>query len=834
MSTKARRMTNPQQLQMIIFLTLMGVLQTLSQKLPAGAYHADRERMVDIIHYKADLNIDLPAGRVEGEATVTLCPLRMIDTVSLDAWHLNIHGVRDARSGIPLGFRSGQRVLNIAFPMAPGDTITLAVQYDCTPRAGMYFARDQRHAGQWYAYTYGEGGLHANWLPIYNDVNDKFTTEMVVTVLPPNIVLSNGALVDEKNLSNGQGQYHWRQDLPHSDYLIALYVGDFEEGKLQPAFGSIPLSYWVPRGRLGEGASVFSTTTRMVEFYSQRFSYRYPWNKYDQIAIPDYAIGAMEHTGITGHRDCVLRESGAPLDFGPPRFTEYSTPWTAEATISHELAHHWFGDNLTCQNLSEIWLNESFASYLMMLWDEESLGRQQLQFDVQLALRHYLDYVDKKHVIRSQEYHFFDNQDVIYNEEHTYLKGAALLHMLRFALGDEAFFRGLSYYLHKHEFSNVGSNDLKIAFEESTGKNLDWFFEQWVTGGGHPVLEVSYTYLPVQKLIDLSIKQVQPLVTGQGLFTLPGSVTIVTPSKRYTRKIQVRGEDDHFLFPANERPLMVSLDGAGNLVADIRFEKGIDELQYQAMHDSLPGRLRALRQMANRYPGSDVTLKTLEERLSRHHFWADAAEAAELLGTIRSPAAEMLLAKVMKSGDYRVRKAAVLALEKTGTKGAEQMLLEVVRTDPSSDVVATAIVVLAKRKYPLDEDFLNGQLTRKSWYDEIIIACLNAIEERKAREHVPALKKYAGQSHNQSVRNAALSSWAVCSPSDPQLHKELASLAESAPRVLQLKAIQLLGTVGATESLGILKKIVDDDFDADMTVAAKTSVESLERIMNAQ
>ncbi len=833
---RKRAMTKSQQLWIVVFLVLAGVFQAIAQKMPTGAYHADRERTVDIIHYKADLTIDLPGGRVEGEAIITFSPLHVIDTVSLDAWHLHIHGVHDVQRGTPLGFRSSTRLLNIALPMKgrPGDTITVAVEYDCAPRAGMYFARDQRHPGEWYVYTYGEGGLHANWLPIYNDVNDKFTTEMVVTAKAPNTVLSNGELTEKTSLANGQVRYHWRQDLPHSNYLIALYIGDFEEGKLQPAFGSIPLSYWVPRGRLAEGASVFSTTRRMVEFFSQRFSYRYPWCKYDQVAVPDYAIGAMEHTGITGHRESVLRGKGAPLDFGPPRFTEFSTPWRAEATISHELAHHWFGDNLTCRNLSEIWLNESFASYLMMLWDEESQGRQQLQFDVHLALRHYLDYVKKKHVIRSQEYHFFDNQDVIYNEEHTYLKGAALLHMLRYALGDEAFFRGLSHYLHKHEFSNVGSNDLKIALEESTGENLDWFFDEWVTGGGHPILEVSYSYLPVQRRIDLLIKQVQPLVEGQGLFALPVTVTITTSQKTHVEEIRIENEEDHFLLPADERPLMVSVDGAGNLVADIRFKKDVRELQYQAVHDSLPGRLRALRQIATRYPGSAVTLSTLKGSLTSPRFWADAAEAAELLGTVRSPAAEGLLAQALKLEDYRIRKAAVLGLEKAGTEGTEQLLLDVVHGDPSTDVAATAIVVLAKRGDQMDPKLLNDQLGRKSWYDEIIIASLTAMGELRASEYVPTLKKYVEPSYNQHVRDAALSAWAACSPGDLALHKVLTSLAQSAPRVLQRKAILLLGTVGATENVGLLRSIVNDDFDADMTVAARKSVESLERIMSAE
>ncbi|MCI0597317.1 MAG: hypothetical protein L0Z48_12370, partial [candidate division Zixibacteria bacterium] len=352
-----------------------------------------------------------------------------------------------------------------------------------------------------------------------------------------------------ETLPNGSRRFHWKQELPHSDYLISIYAGEFDKGELPPAFGEIPLAYWVPKGRANEGAYAFRNTTAMVEFFSRRFNYRYPWEKYDQVAIPDYAIGAMEHTSVTGHRACVLRDASAPDNFGPPDFERYHDVWSAEGTISHELAHHWFGDNTTCRNLSYIWLNESFATYLQMLWDEESLGRETLLLDRQEAFDRYLRYVNSQHLIRPLEYHYFDAVDEIYNTEHTYFKGAIILHLLREILGDETFFGACSYFLRKHEFSNVTSADFKISIEEAAGRNLDWFFDDWIYGGGHPVLEVSYRYLKSPGLIDLSVKQVQPIIEGQGLFTLPVEITIVDGGGVRQETVWIEAAEEKFLIP---------------------------------------------------------------------------------------------------------------------------------------------------------------------------------------------------------------------------------------------------------------------------------------------
>lgn len=813
-----------------IILAAFLAVAAAAQKLPDGAHHRNRERTYDIQHYRAELDFDFDRRGVSGRSTVRLEPLRPTATIVFDAVGLEVTGV--TRDGSALEFETTGTELRIALggEAAAGETVTLDVDYRATPRAGMYFQRDRGNPGLYFVHTYGEGGLHANWMPVYGDPNDKFTSEMVVAVPKPYAVVSNGRLVGTDD-RGGEVVYHWSQERPHPGYLISIYVGDFEKGELPPAFGDVPLSYWVPRGRLADGAYAFRNTPRMVEFFSDRFGYRYPWIKYDQIAIPDYAIGAMEHTGVTGLNSSVLRPpEGAPLDFGGPTFSEYTTDWTAEATISHELAHHWFGDNLTCRELSFIWLNESFASYMMMLWDEESVGREQLVFDADLARRHYFAYVDEEHLIRPLEYHYFDSPDDIYNTEHTYLKGAAVLHMLRHVLGDDGFFGALGAYLKKHEFGNVISTDLKIAIEEHTGLNLDWFFAQWVTGGGHPIFEIDARYRADRKVLDLQIAQVQPLVEGQGLFRLPIEVTVATAAETWTRTVWVEKATEHVLLPSAEKPLMVSVDGDGDLVAEIRFEKPLTELVYQLQNDALGGRLRALRQLAARFPHRQQTLEAFRAVLTGDAFWGLSAEAAELLGEIRGDGALALVDLALGSSDYRVRKAAVLALPRFAVGEAEARLRRIVAEDPASDVVGTALVALAKANPEVDAEIFEKQLMRDAWWDEIKIACLEAIEALERPELAAIARRYAGDGYNQDVRTAALAAWEASAPDDAELHRVLLASLEEPPYPVQKHAIEALGRLAVREAAPVLEELIASAVDPTFTDLAREALEEIQRV----
>lgn len=815
-----------------VFVLLILSPLILAQHLPSGTYRPNRERTYDIIHYKADIKLDWKNKRVVGESTIRLRPLSTASSVSLDAYWLNVSGVRELSAGKDLKFNATESTLDISLSrtLQPTDTTVLQVKYTATPSAGLYFI-DAPTGDQTVTTisTYGEGGIHANWLPIYNEPNDKFSSEMVVTIPKPYTAISNGKLLSTKENADGTRIFHWYQQLPHSNYLVALFVGQYVPVTLRPAFGIIPLTVWVPPGQEDEARRVFERTPDMIEFFSNRFGYRYPWDKYDQVSSYDYAVGAMENTSITGHNDRIMRDRFQLEEFNPD-FSHYTSNWTAESIISHELSHHWFGDNLTSRSLGTIWLNESFASYCMMLWDEHRLGREELQAQTWMALQAYLNYVRTQHIIRPLEYRFYDSREEIYNTETTYLKGGIVLHMLRWILGDDDYFRALGYYLHKHEFSNVESTDLKTALEEATGKDLRWFFDQWVWGGGHPTFEASYTYLADQKKIELKVQQVQPLVEGQGLFELPVEVRIDANRKTKREVVWVQHQTEHFSFDVDGKPDLVSFDGRGALVCDLQFEKEISELLYQLAQDELPGRLWALHQLVQRYASNPSTLSALSNVLSSSAYWSLKAEAALQLRNIHSPEAEKLLLDQLRSTDYHVRKAAVIALGYRFTDAAKRALRRVIDSDPNNDVAMTALVSLSKIDRSLTVDYLESHLRRTMWYDVNRLAVLTAIQNLADKKFLPLVKEHASLKYNYAIRQQALNSWAACAPADPELTDALMTFAKSDILPVQTTALELLGRLKSERALPLLDELARTNGDGDVRKAARDALQEIQRM----
>lgn len=813
----------------------IAVLQ--AQHLPGGTYRPNRERTYDIVHYKADLKVDWSKKQIIGTATIRLHPLAAASSIELDAYWLKVSEVKDNEKS--LRFSSTDAILTVEMgrTLQPTDTVSITVSYTAQPTAGLYFVDAGPNTNNKPAiFTYGEGGIHSNWLPIYNENNDKFSTEMLVTVEKPFTAISNGKLLETKENANGTSTFHWYQSLPHSNYLIALFVGDYVSVPLRPAFGSIPLSVWVHAGQEEQARSVFARTPEMIEFYSQRFDFRYPWDKYDQISVFDYAIGAMENTSITGHNDRILRNSGQLEEFNPD-FENYNASFTAEAIISHELGHHWFGDNTTCRNLANIWINESFASYMMMLWDEHRLGKDYLQSQTQFALQAYLNYVAKSHIIRPLEYRHFDSRDEIYNTETTYQKGAIVLHMLRWILGDEEFFKGLGYFQNKYQFSSVESKDLLTALEESKGKNLTWFFEQWIWGGGHPVFEVHSTYVPSRNKVKVKIEQVQPIVDGQDIFTLPVEIRIDVKGKTQKHRVWIERQSEHFVFDADSAPDMVSFDGLGALVADIRFEKSPKELVYQLNNDELPGRLRAVRQLTSRHASNPATFDAIRSLLASDAHWSLKAEATMLLKDLHSNDAESLLLSQLSFKDYHVRKAAVIALGSRFTDAARAALRKTIDSDKNDDISATALVSLAKIDPTLSLDYLRSQLRRDSWYDCKRLAVLKAIEVltsdqsvSRPERFVPLVRNYVDMKYNYELRQQALRSWAACTPTDVKLIDQLLSTVKIDILAVQTTAMELLGTLKDARAIPVLEEAARRSGDIDVRKAARDALEEVRRV----
>ena len=811
------------------FILLTSVL-VLAQKLPEGTIHTARERDIDIRHLRLQLNIDMQKETIEGEVHLSFTPLHPLTDFSLDAINLDIQKVHLMTAGGPvdLGFKPESARLHIFLDheYTHRDSLQIAIAYHAAPRDGMYFTEDPANPDEKYCFTYGEGGLHANWVPIYNGNDDKFSSEMLITIGQPYRVISNGKLVED----TPAGQYHWIQEKPQSNYLMVIYAGNFDSGMISGPQQVPPETYWVPKKNSRLADYTFRHTPEMITFYSNFTGSGYPWVKYDQVVIPGYAIGGMEHTSATGLRYATLRDSTAP-ESSSPDFDGYHQIWTSESLVSHELAHMWFGDLVTCRDLRYIWLNESFATFMQLQWDKKQFGETYFDLDRITALDQYLEYVNQSHIIRPLEYNRFDTPSEMYNEPHTYIKGALVLHMLHKILGDENFRRVLHVYLNTFEYRNVVSTDFKKVIWEQTGRDPDRFFNDWIFGGGHPVLETSYEYLPDVNKVLLRVGQVQPIVTGEGFFSLPVTITIETGTTRSGHKINVSKDYEEFLIPCPDYPLMVSFDGDGDLVADIRESKPFQDWIYQARNDALAGRFRALRHLVKNYADDPQILELIRYSVGDNNTWPMRAESALLSGRLEFPAKQEILDAASHDPDYRVRKALLIGLRGGPGKAGSQFIQNMLASEQNTDVQGTALVTLSFLDPAVCKALVPEYLKKESWYDEIRIACMKAAENIADPDMLDMIKPYISNRYNYQLRRAAFLAWKAINPDDTELEKSLLQEATGGSYSTRAFSIDLLGDIYAASALEPLRLLAGRTGDPDVKAAAE---EAIKKIMTAR
>jgi len=802
-------------------------------RLPEGSYHSVREREIDIEDYAADLRFDMEREEITGTATLTFTPLRSgLKEFSLDASDLEIQKVASGAGSASFSLRDRELHISLTQALNPGQPGSVSITYSCHPKTGMYFyPKSGTRAAQ--AWNYGEGGLHYGWLPIYNDVNDRFTVKFTITVARPFVAVSNGKLVETKENPDGTRTFRWEQEKPIPNYLMTVDVGEFAQvpiGKARLGSGAISLAAWTPPGTESAAAFSFKNTPRMVEFFSERFSYPYPWFKYHQVALREFAIGAMETTTATGFSESHLHGPEDPPDSGPA-YTEPYPTWSYEDTIAHELAHHWFGDLVTCRSLASIWLNESFATFSHTLWNGHAHGEDDLTYQRWRYLNKYLDYVQSTGMVRPMEYFKYRSPDDMYQTETTYLKGSLVLHMLRHFIGDADFFRTFEGYLHRNEYGNVDSADLKEAFQTQIGRNLSWFFDDWITeGGGHPVFQVSYAWVPERRQVDLTVQQVQADLPFENDFSLPVEVEILGPSGSSVHKVELKGWSTRASLPADTRPRAVVFDKGNWLICEIKFERSADETVYLLEKADLAARLRAARQLAEDYPRRPETVRTLARVLgdARNH-WGLRQEAAMDLGRAGGAEAGKALVLASTDPDRRVRRAVAIALGFVADGESAAALRKLIETDRAEDVAAAAEISLGRMRGEGAKDFLLRQLSRDSRYwSSIRLGALLGLTYLKDPSLVPAFRSYTDSRWEADLRSAALDGWLAAAPEDPELARRLRELARDRNRQGRLDAIEKLGSLHLSADVKFLSDLAEADPDPDISEKARAAAEEIQ------
>ena len=803
-------------------------------RLPEGPERPVRDRAYHIKSYKAELRFDMGKEEIAGVATVTFESLRApLSELSLDAARLRIEKVE--RDGKALAFTLDPKAfkLNVALGEAVpiGRDATVKITYAVNPRVGMYFfPKSETHEAQ--AWNYGEGGLHYAWLPIYNDTNDRFAVEFVVTVPRGFTAVGNGVLDPPRENADGTRTFRWVEEKPIPNYLATIDVGNFARIPLADAkvgSAAVPLAVWGRPGIEEAAKYTFGNTPQMVEFFSERMGYPYPWVKYDQVLLRDFAVGAMETTTMTGLGESHLHQKGDPYD-SSPGYEEALPIFTYEDTISHELAHHWFGDMVTCRSLGSIWLNESFATFWHTVWNGHAHGEDDLTYQRWWYLNKYVDYVRATGTVRPMEYLHYREPTQMYQTESTYVKGSLVLHMVRHFMGDPDFYRMISDYLHRHEFSSVESADLSEAIELAGGRNFSWFFKDWVVGGGgHPRFDVSYRWVPERKQVDLTVKQIQSDLPFENEFELPVDVEIADASGVKTHRVELSGWSTTVALPAAGKPSRVTFDKGGWLVCEVKYERPIGEVQDELAHGDLAARLRAARQLADDYPRDPRAVAALSGVLadaSTH--WGLKQEAALDLGRMGGPAAAAALEKALADPEPRVRRAVAIALGECGAASSAPALRHAIETDKAEDVIGAAEISLGRLGAAGTKDYLTRQLSRPSRYwDSIRIGALVGLGKLEDPALVPLFDSYLDPKYVQEVRGAAVAGWTAAAPDDPKLAERLRALTNDRNRQIRENAVERLGALHRESDIALLREL---STDPDPTVAefARAAIEETE------
>jgi aminopeptidase N len=421
------------------------------------------------------------------------------------------------------------------------------------------------------------------------------------------------------------------------------------------SLGDLAINYWVYPKDVDNAGYSFCQTPRIIEFFNQEFGYEYPWDKYDQVTIPGIGGGA-ECTSATLLGHGVIHDEKADKDF------------PSHKLIAHEAAHQWWGDLVTLRDWGHTWINESFATYSDHLYIKHSLGADEGAVDLLGKKNAYLNEAHDRYM-RPIVFRRWDKPQQNF-DRHTYPKGAVIINMMRWILGDKPFRKTISHFLHKHAYDSADTHDFITAVKEMTGQNLDWFFEQWFFRPGHPVFDVSYYWDDANRKVKLRIAQTQDTSGRIPIFKTPVVIAVVTAEGKKTEKIWLEERIEEFDIACDEKPLMVRFDEGNFLLKEWTFEKTTQELIYQLEHDDVVGRMWAASQLS-KIKKDALVAEALLESARKDPFWSVRRAAIEALGAASSKEHTSALKQKCSDQDSRVRAAALQAL---GDGGQTEMV----------------------------------------------------------------------------------------------------------------------------------------------------------------
>lgn len=785
--------------------------------------HYAPDRAFDTKHIRLELALDFGRTSLSGTCTTTLTALSDdATTMIFDA--VDFRDLKVDANRRPLKHEYNGRQLKIIWskPIPRGTSVDVHVSYRVIkPKLGLHFIGPDRFYPKKprQAWTQGEDEYNHFWFPCHDAPQEKATTEMLLTVPEPLTAVSNGALIRiSRDRRRKTRTYHWKQNIPHSTYLVSLAVGEFS--LIRDHWKRVPVLYYCTPGREDDARRAFGKTPKMIDFFSRRLGVPYPYAKYSQVAAIDFIYGGMENTSATTQTALTLHDARAHLDF------------SSDPLVAHELAHQWFGDLVTCKDWSHAWLNESFATYFEALFKENDLGYDEFMYELRGNADAYFS-EDRERYRRPLVTKVYKNTNDLF-DRHLYEKGSLILHMLRCQLGDRAFWRSMNTYLKRHREQGVETINLIDAIQAATGKNLRSFFDQWVFKAGHPEYKVRTWWDARRRKVFVRVLQTQATNEETGLFSTPVTLAFRTGQKENRFTETVDKKEHLFSYSLPTPPDLVLFDPDHTLLKKVDFAKPEAMWNAQLMNDPhVLGRVdsaHALGKLATPKAISSLAMALMQEK-----FWAVQAEIALALGKANTvQAMEALMQGLRQITHPKVRRAIFEALGNYVQSLVLADLQTLYASEASYFAEADAIRAIGRMRDPAMLGLLKELLQRDSWNDVLRCAALDAIAALKLPESITLMKTYSLRGHSPSARMTAIRNLGGLANGREDIQQHLVKLLADPYLLVQMAVVRVLGSIADERAVTALMKYTTGDLDGRLKRTAEESIRKIRKGMEQE
>lgn len=704
------------------------------------SYRATAEIKNKLEHTKLKVSFDFKKEYLYGEEWLTASPyFYSQSTIELDAKAMEIISVQLNNQNLKYNYANYKLTIFLDKTYKKDEKFTIYIKYIAKPNEvkqkgswaiaqakGLYFInpRGEEVGKPTQIWTQGETESSSCWFPTIDKPNQKTSQEIYITVPDKFVTLSNGELKTQTKNADATRTDYWKFDQKHAPYLFFMGIGEY--AIVKDKWRNIEVNYYVEKPYESVAKDIFGLTPEMIEFYSQKLNYPFPWNKYSQIFARDYVSGAMENTTAVIHGDFFQKKKGFLVDEN-----------TGEYVIAHELFHHWFGDLVTTESWSNLTVNESFANYSEYLWFEHKYGKEEAEahrFNENFSYLNGNNF--DKELVR---FHYASREDMFDNV--SYNKGGAILHMMRNFLGDDAFFAGLNKYLKENEYKSAEAQQLRIALEQVSGKDLNWFFNQWYYNNGHPKLKISSEYSANKKEIKYTIIQ-----NANKLFQFPFAVDIVENNKTTRQNIWVNAAaESTFIFPCESNPEVIIANADQVLLCEINENKPTQEYikQYEKSMEYIT-KIEALNHLLENQKDTEAQktiLKSLDDKFYRIRL--NVLSRLDIFSDVnwKNSLTPKLIALAKNDEKTLVQAQALVLLNKLNPENLKEICTEKINS-PSYSVQAQAIIGLLKSDKSLAEKHLE-QLDEDAYTDELLFLKIDNWIDTNQKEKATKLAEIA-------------------------------------------------------------------------------------------